>query len=663
MRKGFSMPRVSILSIHRLALLSLTLSLLATGLAHGQTTNTHATVPNLAEAVMKGLSGTTSRIATMDKTDATSQPLDERIAHFYLSGQLIETPMEDPFGLMGEQAVSLKELIEKLDKARRDPEIRAVVITSEGLQAGMAQLEELHRAIAKYKEDGKKVFVHVDGLDMPSYALLSAASQLSIVPTGDLLLTGLYGEAIYLKGLLDKIGVSADVIQMGDYKSAGETFTRVGPSPAAEANMNWLMDGLYESLVGLIAEGRGLEPKEVRKLVDGGPYQAEGARKAKLVDSVSYRDAFLRDIRSTFGTSLRFDNRYGSKQSPHIDPSNPFAFFTALSEMMNPEAGRSRGPAKPQVGLVYVEGMILPGYARPSPFDSSTNAYSGDIVKALEGAARSSRVKAIVLRVDSPGGSATASEVIWRAVAQARLSKPVIVSMGNVAASGGYYVSCGADTVFADQTTITGSIGVIGGKLVTTGLWDKIGVTWAPYARGANASLMSSMKPFDTAQRQLVTAQMEEVYKVFTGHVTDGRGKRLAKPVEELAGGRVYTGAQAKEIGLVDQLGGLTDALDYAAQTGSLTDWEVRVFPEPRNPITAFFEGLSGSGDRPTDINARAAATLFAPKTTPLLQAALPAIQGLDPHRARAFLRSLARLDLMRTEGVTVMMPEEWIFF
>jgi protease-4 len=581
------------------------------------------------------------------------------IAHFHLSGALTETPVEDPFGFLTGQITSLKDLVRRLDQARRDDAVRAVVLTCDEMSLGFAQLEEVRRALKELTAAGREVFVHTGGMSAAKYALLCGASHLSAAPGSTIWLTGLYGEALYVKGLLDKIGVQADFITMGDYKSAAELFTRTGPSERASENMNWLFDGLYGSLVDMIAESRNLKSKKVLRLIDEGPYLADRARKAGLLDSVQFREEFLQEVKKRFGENAKVDNRYAEKKGPQINLANPFAVFSIFAEM----AAQSRRPAKDSVAIVYIEGVILPGHGRPSPFGGPTGAFGDDIRRALEKAADNPSVKAVVMRVDSPGGSAEASEVILNAARQVRGRKPLIVSMGNVAGSGGYYVSCGADAIFANETTITGSIGVVGGKLVTTGMWDKLGVNWVAYKRGGNADLLNSSRIFDEAQRAVIQSYMEQIYGVFKGHVKKERGKRIAKPIDDLAGGRVYTGKQAAELGLVDKIGGLSDAIRFAAEKAGVADYEVRVMPEPRDFLTALIEDMSGQGERPSDIAVGAPTEASAVRTSPLLDSLLPVLSQLDPERACALRLAVQRIELIRREGVVLMMPEDIVLY
>lgn len=580
------------------------------------------------------------------------------VAHFHLSGVLSESPVVDPLGLTGTQMMSLRRLVKRLHTASQDPEVKAVVLTFDRMSFGMAQLEELRAAINGLKQADKSVYIHVEGMNTRSYALLCAGSRLSMAPQSSLWLMGIRGESPYLRGLLDKIGVQADFMAMGDYKSAAEMLTRTGPSEPARENIDWYLDSIYGSLVAMIAQSRAMTRTQVRNLIDQGPYLAEQALELGLIDAVETRQAFLDQVRDDMAGQVRVDNRYGQEQQTKINLANPFAFFSILSEMFRPQ---SRAPQRDAVALIYVEGAIMPGYAQPSPFGLVGGAFSGDIRKALETAAEDETVKAVVMRVNSPGGSAEASEVILNAVRQVQVHKPVIVSMGDVAGSGGYYIACSGDAIFANENTITASIGVVGGKLITQDMWHKLGINWVSYERGANADLFTSARPFDDKQRQTFKAYMRTVYEVFKGHVEEGRGKRLRKPIEQMAGGRVYTGRQALDLGLIDQIGGLDQALAHAAVKADLDDYDVRVIPRPQDFLTQLMDQLSGDGQRPSDIALSDVGRLLAGDSA--WKTLLATLQRTDPQRARALYQALQRIDLISQEGVILMMPDEVVLY
>ena len=522
-------------------------------------------------------------------------------------------------------------------------------------------MQELREAIMDIRAVDKDVYVHADMLSTGLYALACAGSHVSVVPTGDVWLTGLYSEQPYLRGLLDKIGVVPDFIQMGDYKSAAEILTRTGPSEPADEMMTWLLDSLYGSLVSMIAESRGMPPEKVKEIIDTGPHTAEKALEAGLIDSVKHRQGFVTDLKERYGTETKIVRRYGEDRGPEIDFSNP---LMALWDLIAEVTKKAQKPTKPVVAVVYVEGPILVGSEDPSPFGASGQARSTTIRKALDKAGKDPSVKAVVLRVDSPGGSALASEIIWDATQRVKQKKPLVASMGNVAASGGYYVSCGADAIYADKTTITASIGVIGGKLVTTGMWDKLGISWHPRQRGTNADLLNTSRPFAEKDRKKITEYMENVYSVFKSHVTAGRGEKLTKPLDEMAGGRVYTGAQAWDLGLIDEIGTLDDAVQFAATKANISDYEIRVLPEPKKLMDVFMEMFAGADDEEEDITLdgpdSCRVNLFAEKS-PLMGTLLPLLRELDPIRTEALLTALTRLQLIHEESVITMMPYDFV--
>jgi protease-4 len=573
------------------------------------------------------------------------------VAHFHLSGSLTESPVVDPFGLTAGQVTSLADLVGRLRQASKDDNVKAVILTYGGMNFGFGQLEELREAIDRVKAAGKKIYVHSELMTTFTYALLCAGDNLSLAPESSLWLTGLYGEDLYIKGLLDKIGIEADMMHMGAYKSAGEMFTRRSPSEEAAENINWIFDSYYDSLVDMIATSRGKTPEAVRKLIDKGLYTTNEALNEGLIDAIETREAFVRRVRKEVGGPIKVDNRYGRKKGPQINMANPLAFFSILAEMFT----APKQPHKDAVAVIYVEGLILPGYGQPGLFGSINAAFSGDIRKALEKAAKDDMVKAVVMRVNSPGGSAEASEVILNATRPVQAEKPFVISMGNVAASGGYYICCSADTIFADQVTITASIGVVGGKLITKGMWDKLGIDWVSYKRGAHSDIFNSNQHYNDDERALLERYMQEVYDVFKGHVVKGRSNKLTKPVEEMAAGRVYTGKQALALGLVDKIGGLRDAIEYAAAKASLDDYEIRTIPEPLDFITQMIQQYSGEGERPTDISLTEVATILTSH-----QALAPFFEVLrktEPQRAKALLQALLRIKLVHSENVIMMMP------
>jgi len=574
------------------------------------------------------------------------------IAHFDLSAPMTETPQNMP-PLFGSRApMSLKSVLQRFQKAREDANVKAVLLEVQHATLGLAQIQEVRGALQQFAAVNKPVYIHADMLGTGSYTLATAASHIVVTPTGDVWLTGLYGEAPYLKGLLDKMGLEADILHCGDYKTAAEPLTRTGPSEESQEMTDWLLDSLYDALVEMMADGRGMTADKIKALIDDGPYTAEDALEAGLIDAVQHRQDFVAGLKKRYGRKTQIVTNYGKEGQLEL-PSDPFGLLNMFFEMLNPA---EKAGTKASVGIVYVDGAIQTGSAEPSPFGTVSGAFSTTIRKALDEAADDDSVKAVVLRVDSPGGSALASEIILDATRRVAKKKPLIVSMGNVAGSGGYYVSCAADTIFADETTITASIGVVGGKIVTTGGWDKLGINWSANKRGKNAMILSSAEPFNEAERQKIADYMNTVYDIFKEHVTDSRGKKLTKPIDDIAGGRVYTGVQALELGLVDRLGGLDDSIKFAADKAGLGDYDVRVIPQPLNIFEMLFGG--GEGEEYTGVGLRS--SLFKPGS-PLLETVLPMVRSLDPVRAEAVIRTLKRIELIQAESVIMMTPSELV--
>ncbi len=564
---------------------------------------------------------------------------------------------DDPlFGSLG--AESLKDLVARLEKARDDERVAGVVVLLGDMELGNGQLEELYTVLRQIRSAGKPVYAHADHLTFGRLALLSSASRISVSPTGELFITGLYGSQLYVRDLLDKVHITPDFLTCGAYKSAAEMYMRPSPSPEAERMYDWLFDSLFETYVGLIAEGREVPRETVLGWVDHGIYSAEKAVEQKVIDATETIDAMLDHVRQQHGSELKLDKRYGKAETSATDLSNPFAVFKIWGDLLKGASQTNKGK-KPAVAIVYVEGAILPGQPTPSPFSLQSTAYSDPIRKALDRAAGDESIKAVVLRVDSPGGSAVGSEIILQATRKLAAKKPFVVSMGNVAGSGGYYVACGADTIIADASTVTASIGVVGGKLATDPMWESFGVHWHPVQRGKHAGMLNSGEVFSDEERQILQGWMNEVYEVFKGHVVRNRGNRLTKPIDEIAGGRVYTGRQALELGLVDRLGTLSDAIRVAAEKAGVTDYDVRILPRPKSFIELLMADLvPDDADEGQIQTAPVAAAIW--RTAAPWQAAAPLLETLQPHQGRALRRALLQLEILQREQVTLAMPE-WV--
>ncbi len=584
---------------------------------------------------------------------------DDVVAVFDIKGSIKEAPDQSGLGeLFGDKApTTMYDLLEKLRTARTDEHLQAVIFDIEDAALGFAQIQELRAQFEALRAADKDVWIYAETLGGGTLMLGSAASQLILLPTGEVSLKGMYGEASYYKNMMDKIGLEADILHCGAYKSAGEPFYRTGPSKEADEQTNKLIDSMFEQMVESIAKSRRLEPDRVRELIDIGAFSAKEALEAKLVDKLAYREDFVKAIKKRYGSDVKISHKYGKKKGPEIDFENPFAIFKLFSDIM-------KGPKesdKPAIAVVYVEGMITGGKSESGFFGGAENAGSTTVRKAIAKAAEDENVKALILRVDSPGGSAIASDVICEATKRFKKSgRPFIVSMGNVAGSGGYYVSTLGDTVFAEPSTITGSIGVVGGKIVTKGLWDWVGITGHEYKRGKHADIMNTNRKFSEDERAIVSKMMNRVYEEFKGRVMEGRTKHIKGDLEPLAGGRVYTGKQALAIGLVDRLGGFADAIKYTAGEAELgNDYELKVFPKPKNIMDIFAEAFGGKEDKEDFVSLKAAGMRLGAKFAglPGVGAGLEALRKLDPMKAQALQNFLIQMELLSNEGVLLVGP------
>ncbi len=593
--------------------------------------------------------------AEADKKEEKPAKSDAKavVAVFAFDGPVVEAPMSEDMLFAPRGMQPLKDLVSRLKKARDDKNVKAVVLLLDEVMLDLSQIEELRQVLDSIKASGKQVYAHVDSmLSTESYALAAGASSISVTPTAILFINGFRAEHLYLRGLLEKIGVTPDFLTCGEYKSAAELYMRKEPSPAAARMTDWLLDSLFESYLKLVAKGRGVKPQQVRLWIDSGLFTPEQAKELGMIDRVEHRQDFQASLKAKYGDQVVLDRNYGKKKrGSEIDFSSPLGVFKFWGELLGGSTCKSSG--KDAVAIVYVEGPILPGKADASPFGGDRIAYSTPIRKALDKAAEDKAVKAVVLRVNSPGGSAVASEIILNATKRVKAAKPFVVSMGDVAGSGGYYVSCGSDTIFADATTITASIGVLGGKFATTEMWNKIGISWSSTSRGASAGILSSDGVFTASERQKFQGWMNDIYGVFKGHVVAARKDRLKKPIDELAGGRVFTGQQALEVGLVDKIGTLDDAVQFVAQKAKLSDYEVRVMPEPKGFLEILLEDIS---DREPENHRLSMATPASRGS--ILDLALPYLSGIDGARLRAVTSALKRLDLLAHEQVLLAMPE-----
>ncbi len=455
-------------------------------------------------------------------------------------------------------AHELVAMVMRLRAIARDPSAKGLVVTFDGASAGMATFEEIRDEILRVKRAGKPVFAYLVSGTGRDYYVATAATKIYLDPAGGLRLIGMAATTYYFKGAFDQIGVLAQFEKIAEFKSAPEQLTETGPTPTAARMHDELYGGIWDRWVATIAEARQLTHDEVVAIVDNGPYTAgQLAENTRLVDAVAAPDKVSELIATALGANLEVD-------TPPIE---------------RPERWK-----RPGVAVIYVEGDITDGTSKSVPVLGQSLAGGETLVNAIIAARNDDRVGAIILRIDSPGGSALASELIAREIFATRGVKPILCSMSDLAASGGYFVAAGCEVIYAEPMTITGSIGIFSGKFDVSGLAKKLGVTTDTWKRGKRADAESLFRPFTDEERTVLMGELRYGYSRFVGAVADGR-KLTKQAVDDAGRGHVYTGEQALPLKLVDKLGGFADALDDArARMGLAANTVVQLYELPEPP-------------------------------------------------------------------------------
>jgi protease-4 len=540
---------------------------------------------------------------------AADEPAKPIVAIYDLEGKISEAGQVEPSfldlgGMKSERPLTLFDLTRSLSEAADDEDVKAVVVDIDDAELGLAQLQEIQTRLKAIRAAGKDVWLYSDTFSNATALLGSTANHFTLMPEGDVSFSGIHSETMYYKGLLDKLGVQADVIHIGDFKSYGEEYYRTGPSEYSQKEHEELIGGIYDQIVAAVSEGRKVSPDKVKELIDRGTFTAKEAKEAGLVDDLKYRTEFSEAIKAAYkGADL--DHNYGL---PDLDGPEIKGFFDVVKMLFKDD--KSKNEKTDYIAVVALEGEIS---------DASIEPVRAEILKLI----KDEHAKALVLRVDSPGGSALSSEVLWEATAEwKKTNRPFVVSMGEVAASGGYYVSSGAEKIFAEPGTITGSIGVVGMKMVVGGALEKLGITTSVTQRGKNAGAMSMYHPYTEEETKLIRDSMLSVYGTFKKRVQDGRNTKLKGDLESLAGGRVYTGVRGLAIGLVDEIGGLEEAIAYAADKAGLDEADSRLVPEPKSLL----EGLFSKPDKNDDDSV----VRMGRVQSPIAQAMAGSIEGLQ---------------------------------
>ncbi len=503
---------------------------------------------------------------------------DKTILEVDLERGLIEYVPDGPLaGALLAKKLTMRDVVEALARASQDKRVVSLIARVDAANLGLAQIQEVRDAVLAFRKSGKPAVAHSEtfgefGPGNGAYYLATAFDEIYLQPSGDVGLTGLIAESPFLRGTLEKLGVIARLDHRKEYKNAMNLFTeRQYTEPHREA-VQKVVESQFAQLLKGVATARKLSENEVRALVDRGPFLGQQAVDTKLVDGLAYWDEVYAKAKEKAGE--------GVKRLP-------------LSKYLQ-RAGRAYEEGE-TIALIYGVGGVHRGTSEYNPMFGSPSMGSDTVTAAFRSAVKDKDVKAILFRVDSPGGSYVASDAIWREVVRAKAAgKPVVVSMGNVAGSGGYFVAMAADKIVAQPATITGSIGVLGGKMLTSGFWDKIGLSWDEVHTSDNAAIWTSTRDYTPEQWAQFQGWLDRVYDDFTSKVAQGRGLPKEK-VREVAKGRIWTGEDAKALGLVDELGGFPAALRLAKEAAGIPeDAEIRLklFPPKKTLVQTLMNRL-----------------------------------------------------------------------
>ncbi|MEI6747746.1 MAG: signal peptide peptidase SppA [Bacteroidota bacterium] len=465
--------------------------------------------------------------------------------------------------------IGLNEVLHLLKKAADDSKISGILLDLDQLQAGSATTEEIRNGLIDFKKSGKFIYSYSEGYSQKAYYLASVSDKIFLNPTGSLDFKGLAGQVMFLKGLLDKLEIEPQIIRHGKFKSAVEPLILDKMSAANRGQTLSFISSMWNQMLKGISESRKISVKQLTAIADslkiGDP---KDALALKLVDKLAYKDEVIDELMT----------KTGAKENKDLS-------LITLGKYSNSPDNESSG-SRDKIAVIYALGSIGGGEGDDQTIGSEK------ISKTIRKARLDKNVKAIVLRVNSPGGSALASDVIWREMVLAKQAKPVVVSMGDVAASGGYYIACAASKIIASPNTITGSIGVFGIVPNMQKFFNnKLGITFDEVKTNAYADYISGTRPMTEMERKFLTRDIEKIYSTFIGHVAQGRGMTVAQ-IDSIGQGRVWSGADAKRIGLIDDFGGLNFAIETAAKLAKLEKYRVTELPEQKDPFTMIMEEI-----------------------------------------------------------------------
>ncbi len=519
---------------------------------------------------------------------------------------LLEAPGDSSAGaLMQAAGPSVHDVVSRIEALRTDPRTVALFVRLGPMGGAWGRIADVHDALQAVRDAGKPVHCHLESIDNAGYWLAATScDRISVTPAGMLDTVGVAAQVFYARGLLDQVGLRAELLQVGAFKGAAEPFTRDAMSPEMRASLGGVLDGLQAELVGALVEGRHLSPERAQEVLDAGPHDGAQALELGLVDAVEFDD----EARSHAREAGRATRHVRARLLPPSEPTTLADLIGALAA----DAPTDDAPQGAHLALVHLDGEISDGEEA-----GMGSGRGGPFVTRMRALAEDDEVRAVVLRINSPGGSALASDRMWHAVRRVAARKPVIVSVGDMAASGGYYIASAGTEILAQPGSIVGSIGVVGGKVEASGLLERAGVHAETLTRGAHAGWTAPTAPFGDAERAVLQAMMERTYRRFVHRVAVGRGLDEAR-VQASAEGRIWTGRTGVERGLVNGLGGLRDALAHARTAGHLDpDAPVVEWPRRRTLVETVVETMGAQDGAEVTAGALATAGL-GPAAAPL---------------------------------------------
>lgn len=526
-------------------------------------------------------------------------------------------PTESVANFLSPKKLSIKDTVFAIQKAAEDDRVLGLVARVGSTPIALATVQEMREALLAFRSKKKPTFVYSEtfgefGPGNNAYYLATAFDKVYLQPSGDIGLTGLMYQTPFIKETLEKLGISPKLSRRGEYKTAVNTFTENRYTEPQKESLTAVMQSNFSQIIEGISEARGLSKDEVRKLFDQGPFLSTEALNANLVDGLLYRDEVYARIQKQGGETGKF--------IPIKD------YWERMKE---------QGTGGPIIALIYGVGSIHLGKSKASRIFGGASMGSDTITKAFRQAAKDKRVKAILFRIDSPGGSYVASDTIWRQVLLTQKGgKPVVASMGDVAASGGYFVAMAADKIVAQPSTLTGSIGVFAGKPVTTDFWKKLGVTWDEVHTSNHSTMWSTTQDYSPQEWAIIQKWLDHVYQDFTNKVAKSRKLPLEK-VQEVAKGRVWTGEAARSLGLVDRLGGFPDSLTLAKELAKIprgTEVSLEIFPREKTFIEMIADKFLGQGDEDPSLSEESAELLASGAASVRLLRQIAATAGLLPN-------------------------------